>query len=254
MEWLIVAAIVATVLYVAFSPDPFASALRARIPWAQGKAANVVDSVESRTAAASAAQEGTVKRGRRSLYQVQQELAASEVEIDRAAKEIEEDNAALALAHKNNDRETFGTLAEELDRDTAYHAQLMANHALLVTELKSLEVSVDEQRAKQRAIEMQGRVMRSQGRVADVVASVQEARAGLDDNGADAQMSAAQKMLDRSMARATASKRAAEGLTPNERADKKAQAYLQQAKQGTTGVSADELWEQMSAPAAPSSS
>lgn len=250
LGYLLLGAGVIFVLLLVVSPK-FRSAVSARIPWFADRATSAVDSVESRTAAAAAAQDSTVRRGRRSLYQVQQELAASEMEINRAAKEIDEDNAALALAHKNNDRETFGTLAEELNRDRAYHAQLVANHKLLVGELKNLEVGVDEQREKQRMIGMQGSLMRSQARVADVTASVQEARAGLDDNSADAHMEAAQKMLDRSMARATASKNAAEGLTPNERADKKAAAYIKQARQGTTGINADALWEQMNAPAAP---
>lgn len=252
MEWIIGAVIFAVILYVALSPDPLASAIRARIPWAQRKAANVIDSVESRTAAAASAQEGTVRRGRRSLYDVQSELAASEIELNRAAEEVDEDNAALALARKNNDRETFETLAAELNRDTAYHGQLMQHHQALVNELKSLEVAVDEQRDKARAIAMQGSLMRSQARVADVVTQVHEAQAGLNENGAEAQMDEAQKILDHTMARATASQAAAQGLTPNERAEKKAAAYIKQVQQGGSGVNADELWNQMSTPAASS--
>jgi len=91
------------------------------------------------------------------------------------------------------------------------------------------------------------RERKEQARVADMVAGVNEALAGLTDNSADAHMAEAEKILRRTTARANASKAAAEGLTPNERAEKKAAAYIKQAKSGTTGVNVDDLWNQMSA-------
>ncbi len=253
MEWIIGAVILAVILYVLFSPDPFASALRAKIPGLQRRAASAVERVDDRVEAAKAAQGGLVRKGRRSLYDIQQLLAESELELDAALNEIEEDKQAIALARKNNDRETFNVLVAELNRDTAYHAQLAEHHKSLVTELKSLEVTVDEQRAKEREIQSQGRVMVSKARVADVTAMVNEAVAGLSESGADAHMDEAERILRRTTARANAAKTAAGGLTPDERSQKKADAYLKQARQGTTGVSADELWEQMSAPVSPSS-
>lgn len=252
MEWLIVAVVAAVVLYIALSPDPFASALRAKIPGLQRRAASAVERVDDRVEAAKAAQTGLVRKGRRSLYEIQQMLAESELELDAALREIEDDKTAIGLARKNNDRETFNTLVAELNRDTAYHAQLAAHHEELVAELKSLEVTVDEQRVKEQEITMQGRVMVSKARVADVTTIVNEAVAGLTDSGADAHMAEAEKILRRTTARANAAKTAAGGLTPDERASKKADAYLKQARQGSTGVSSDELWEQMNAPTASS--
>jgi hypothetical protein len=67
----------------------------------------------------------------------------------------------------------------------------------------------------------------------------------LTDNSADSQMAAAQKILDKTSARAKASQAAAEGLTGDERAQNKAQAYKDQVKQGSTGVNGDDLWKQM---------
>lgn len=248
MDPLMIGVIVVVVigLAVAFSPDPFSSALRARIPWLQKKAANAVDSVEARTAAGQAAQAATVRFGRKSLYEIGQELAASEIELDRAAVEIEEDNAAIALARKNNDRESFDFWVAEVNRDTAYHKQLLASHNQIVEQLKTLEVSVDQQRDKEKEIEAQGRVMRSQARVADVTVGVNEAQAGLNNNGAAAHMDTAQKILDEKMAKAKAAQRAAEGLTPSERQEQKAEAYLKQVRAGA-GVNADALWNQMAA-------
>lgn len=242
--------VIVLVAYVLISPDPFARAIRAKIPFWQRKAGNAIDSVDARVEAARQAQGGTVKRGRMSLYDLHQMLAASETELDRANEEIEDDQKAMALARKNEDRETFDTLVAEYNRDVPYRDQLLAAHTQLIEQLKTLEVGVDEQRAKQREIDMQGRVMVAQARVNDMVANVNEALAGLTDNGADAQMQAAQEILDRTSARANASKAAAEGLTPNERAEKKAAAYLKQAKSGSTGVNADDLWNQMT-PAEP---
>ncbi len=235
-------------LYVLFSPDPFASALRAKIPFLQRKAADAVDRVDSRVEAAKAAQRGTVRKGRMSLYELQTMLAESKVDLDRVNGEIEDDQKAMALARKNEDRDAFNTLVAEYNRDVAYRDQLLASHEQLIGQLKTLEVGVDEQRSKEKEIEMQGRVMVAQARVNDMVTSVNEALAGLTDNGADNQMSEAKKILDRTTARANASKAAAEGLTPNERAEKKAAAYIKQAKSGgNAGVNADDLWNQMGA-------
>ena len=238
---------VAVVLYVLISPDPFASAIRAKIPFWQRKAANAVDTVDARVEAAKSAQRGTVQKGRRSLYDLKIMLAESQQELDGVIAEIEDDKKALALARKNGDKDAFATLVAELNRDTAFHAELLESHQKLIEELKALEVGVDEQRDKENVLTQQGRVMVAQARVADMVAGVNEALAGLTDNSADAHMAEAEKILRRTTARANASKAAAEGLTPNERAEKKAAAYIKQAKSGTTGVNVDDLWNQMSA-------
>lgn len=239
--------VIVVVLYVLISPDPFASAIRAKIPFLQRKAADAVDRVDSRVEAAKAAQRGTVLKGRKGLYAIQQQLAEIDVELARVTDEIADDKAALAKAHQNEDREAFESLVQELNRDTAQQNVLIDTRAQVVKSLKDLEVAVDEQRAKERMIEDQGRVMVSKARVNDIMAEINETRAGLNSNGAEAQMEAAQKVLDKTTARANASQAAAEGLTSDERAKKKADAYIQQVKSGgDKGVKAGDLWNQMS--------
>lgn len=243
MIWVFGAAIL-FVLYVLISPDPFASALRAQIPFLQRKGANAVDSVDARVEAAKQAQEGTVRFGRKSLYDIQVELASSKINLDRAKIAINDDNQALALAKKNNDRDAFNTLVQHLNNDTAYYNGLVENHEAIVEQLKSLEVTVDDQEQKEKMIDMQGSLMISKARVADVVEQVNKAQAGLTDNGADAHMKAAQKILDRKTSGAMAATVAAGGLTQGERDEKLAQKYVQQAKTGA-GISADDLWAKM---------
>jgi hypothetical protein len=249
MNALIVVLVIAVVvvLYVFLSPDPFASAIRAKIPGLQMKAANAIDSVEARTDAAQAAQESTVRKGRTTLYSLKIMLAESQTEIEKVDGEIADDQKAMALAHKNGDKDTFVTLVNELNRDTAYRGQLVPAHEQLVNQLKTLEVGVDEQADKAREIAVQSRVMVAQARVNDLTAGVNEALAGLNGNSADSHMEAARKILDKTHARAIASADAAEGLTPNERSQKKAQAYIKQAKTGADSVDANALWDKMSA-------
>jgi len=238
-------AVVVFLIYVFTSHSNFASAIRALFQKKEQDAADAVDKVDSRVAAARSAQEGTVKKGRASLYSIQQQLAEVDVELGHTNSEIADDKAALAKTHQNNDRGAFDALVLELNRDTAHQNSLVDTRAEIVAQLKTLEVSVDEQRAKAQMIADQGRVMISKARVNDVIAEVNEARAGLTDNSADSQMEAAQKILDKTSARAKASQAAAEGLTDDERAQKKAQAYKDQVKQGSTGVNGDDLWKQM---------
>lgn len=246
MPWEIVVLFVGlVVLYFWLSPDPFASAVRAKVPFLQKRAAKAIDSVDTRVEAAKAAQAGTVRKGRLSLYSIQQSLAELDVELSRANDEIENDKAAMALAHKQGDRETFDTLVEELNRDVALQNSLVETRSQIVEQLESLEVTVDEQRAKERLIESQGRVMVVKARVNDVMTEINEARANLTDNGADAQMEAAQKILDATTARAKASETAAAGLTPDERSEKKAREYMEQARRGNAGVNADDMWKQL---------
>ena len=239
--------VVAFLIWLFTSKSNLAGAIRARLQGKGEDAAKAVDRVDDRVTAAKNAQAGTVKKGRASLYIIQQQLAEVDVELDRVAGEIADDKAAIAKAHQNGDREAFNALVPELNRDVAHQNSEVDIRAQIVVQLKSLEVEVDDQRRKAQMIEDQGRVMISKARVNDIMAEVNEARAGLTDNGADSQMAAAQKILDRTTARAKASQVAAEGLTDDERAQKKAQAYKDQVKQGSSGVSADDLWNQMSA-------
>jgi hypothetical protein len=238
--------VIAAFLYVRFSPDRFASALRAQIPFLQGRAADAVDSVEARTSAAQAAQRGTVAKGRAGLYAINTQLAEIDVELNRVNDEITDDKNALALAHKKGDREAFDTLVAELNRDTARQNVLVDSREAVVASLKNLEVAVDEQREKEEMIRAQAHAMVSKAKVNDIIGEINEISAGLNDNGADAHMNEAQKILDKTTARANASQKAAEGLTDNERAEKKAAAYIAESKKGNTGVAADDLWAQMS--------
>lgn len=241
--YLIVALIVA--LYIAFSPDPFASAIRAKIPFWQRKAGDAVDGVDARVEASRAAQHGTVTKGRHSLLELNTLLAASEQDVNRYTEEVKDDQTALALARKNSDRTAFDALVVELNDDQEVLAGALSSHQELLTELNELEVGVDEQRKKERMLEQKGRVMVSKDRVADMQIGVNLALSGLDDNGADAQMAEAERLLDKKLARATASKVAANGLTPGERAEKKAAQYLKIAESGSTAVNADDLWNKL---------
>lgn len=235
----------AAVLYIAFSPDPFASAIRAKIPFWQRKAGDAVDSVDARVAAGKSAQHGTVRKGRHSLFELNTLLAESEQDVVRYTKEVNDGQKAIALARKNEDREAFDSLVIELNDDQEALAGALSSHQELLDELKALEVGVDEQRKKERMLERNGRVMVGKDRVADMQIGVNLALSGLDDNGADAHMAEAERLLNKKLARATASKVAANGLTPGERAEKKAAQYLKIAESGSTAVNADELWNKL---------
>lgn len=242
---LFVLAAVVAVLYIAFSPDPFASAIRAKIPFWQRRAGDAVDSVDARVAAGKAAQHGTVSKGRHSLFELNILLAESEQEVNRFTKEVSEDQKALALARKNNDRPAFDALVSELNDDQEALAEGLSAHQQLLDELKELEVGVDEERRKERILEQKGRVMIGKDRVADMQIGVNLALSGLDDNGAEAHMAEAERILNKKLARAQASKAAASGLTPGERAEKKADQYLKIANSGASAVKADDLWNQL---------
>jgi len=246
--WVIVliVLVLGAVLYVAFSKSDLASSIRTRFKSGEKKAADSVETVDSDITAAAGAQANNVKTGRKGLFQIQQELAASEVDLNHVNEKIDDLNHAIALAHKNGDQATFNILVEKLNEETNTRASFEADHQKIMDELKGLEVDVDLERAKQATIESQGRVMVSQARRNDVSASINQTRAGLNDSGSDALMAKAQKALDRSTATSIASGRAAEGLTPGERADKQAQAYIDRAKKAP-GVDAAALWDQMSA-------
>lgn len=240
-------ALIVAVLYVLFSPDPFANALRAKIPGLQRKAADAVDDVGSRVDAAQAAQRGTVQRGRAGLYAIQTQLGEIDVDLAHTNDEIADDKSALAKAHQNGDRDAFNALVAELNRDVAHQNVLVDTRAQVVSSLKGLEVAVDEQRQKEDLIRQNGQVMIAKARVNTIMAQINETRAGLNSNGAEAQMAAAQKVLDKTTARARASQVASEGLTDDERAQRKADAYKAQARQGSKGVDPNDLWDQMSA-------
>jgi hypothetical protein len=240
-------AVVVVVIYLVVSKSDLASAVRAWFTSGQKNAAGAVDSVKARTDAAQVAQDTTVRKGRTTLYSLKIMLAESQTEIEKVDGEIADDQNAMAMAHKNGDKDTFVTLVNELNRDTAYRNQLVPAHEQLVNQLKTLEVGVDEQADKAREIAIQSRVMVAQARVNDLTAGVNEALAGLNGNSADSHMEAARKILDKTHARAVASADAAEGLTPNERSQKKAQAYIKQAKTGADSIDANTLWDKMSA-------
>ena len=137
-------AVVVFLIYVFTSHSNFASAIRALFQKKEQDAADAVDKVDSRVAAARSAQEGTVKKGRASLYSIQQQLAEVDVELGHTNSEIADDKAALAKAHQNNDRGAFDALVLELNRDTAHQNSLVDTRAEIVAQLKTLEVSVDE--------------------------------------------------------------------------------------------------------------
>lgn len=253
METIIIVIIVAGVAFYFWartSDNPLAEAVRAKVPFLFAKAATLIDSVETRTTAALLAQRGIVKKGRIGLYDIQILLEEIDVDLDEAAQEIEDDKAALALAHKAGDKETFDSLVIELNKDVAFQNELVEDRESVMNDLNALEVAVDEARDKEKLVESAGRRKVSKARRNTILAEINEARAGLTDDGSvDRHMEEADKLLKKTTARANASQTAVEGLTPGERTERKMQAYLKQAKQGTaTDVNADDLWAQMSEP------
>jgi len=245
MGYLIGFIVLVVILYIIFGKGKLPTNVRTWFKGESSKAADNVETVDDDVTAARDAQAGIVQKGREGLFEIQQELGASEIQLGHVNDQIDDLNKAIALAHRNGDQETFNVLVGKLNAQTQLRAQFETDHTAIMTQLKGLEVTVDQERAKKDLIESQSRVMVSQARVNNVSASINQARAALDSNGSGALMAKAQKALDRSGADAIASQRAAEGLTEGERSDRRAAEYIAQAKTNVNAVDADSLWKQM---------
>lgn len=243
---LIVAAALVAVGYVLFGKDRLATAIRSWIPFLKNRAADKVDSVQVRTEVGAEKAKAAHQAGRRTLYEVNQLIEAARLEIKKKMDEVSADNKALKLAADAGDRAAFDALVAELNNDQAEYAAMEKSLAALQEERDSLAGYVDQQAKAAREKERRARELVVTERVADITTMVGEAKAGLagQDTG-DADFAAAEKMVDKKMARANAAKNAGEGMTADERAQKQAAAYMAAANSGATAVRSDDLWAKM---------
>lgn len=248
---ILLAAGVVAVLWVLFSKDRLASAIRARFTSVKEQAADAATSVDAETTAAKVAQQKKVEFGRTSLYQLQLLAATAQTEVETSATKVEKLNRAMQIAHDKGDKPGFMALVEQFNAATTLHDGQAQAYAAVMAKVQELEVGVDEQRAKEQMLQNSALVMKSQARVSVVTTAYDEAAAQLSGpDTADAHMKAAEDKLAALNSRARAAATAKAGLTPGERAAKSAQVYLDAVNRGSADVDANDLWAKMDSPAA----
>lgn len=232
--------------FVAFSNSETAVKIRTALRGADSRTARRIESVEDETAAAQQIQKQNVALGNMSLYQVKIKMNQTKGELQRNMREVKEVEEALLLARQNNDREGFDALVVRLDVEKAELKLYTDTYEQLDAQFKKLGGVVDQETYELRQIAAEALVLQTADQVAGVVIQVNEAAAGLSgENASDTHMAEARRIAAEKTARASAAEEAATiGLTPGQKAEKLADAYLKKAQKGQT-TNADALWNAM---------
>lgn len=227
MEWIVIVVLVALGLWVAFSKDRLAVALRVRFTGAKKQMADAVDDAVSRIDTAISQTDTNLVRAKEGLLAVKAQRNGLEAKIATAQANVTKwTNAAERAAAAGNERLTTETITRRnaaLALLTELQPQLVsiqASEQKIIGNVQVLEARRAELRTKREEV-------KRRATTAGVVLSTNELLAGIDLDSGAAHLEAAEEIVSTLEARAAAMEEMAEVERADERLEEELAALTQ---------------------------